>query len=179
LTFVVENIQINIVMGNFNSNCISLNFKRLISVTFFMGLLTLGTELSAQQTFKVAPPSEAKPLQKDSIDNFMSFSPVFAEGKTYLRWLVQNDKKDGVFIVERSEDGNQFEALGFKDRIGTDKTVNLFYSWVDDAPPKGFAHYRIMQVGVDNSFNYSDVVRVKTTVTQATGGSAKTETEEK
>ncbi len=144
-----------------------------------MGLLTLGTELNAQQSFKVAPPSEAKPLQKDSIDNFMSFSPIFTEGKTYLRWLVQNDKKDGVFIVERSEDGNQFEALGFKDRIGTDKAVNLFYSWVDDAPPKGYAHYRIMQVGVDNSFNYSDVVRVKTTVTQATGGSAKTETDEK
>jgi hypothetical protein len=166
-------------MGNFNSTCTLLNFKHLISVAFFMGLLTLGTSLSAQQTFKVASPSEAKPLQKDSIDNFMSFSPVFAEGKTYLRWLVQNDKKDGVFIVERSEDGNQFEALGFKDRIGTDKNVNLFYTWIDDTPPKGFAHYRIMQVGVDNSFNYSDVVRVNTSATQPAGGSAKSETEEK
>lgn len=166
-------------MGNFNSNRISLNLKHLISVSLFLGLLTLGTELKAQQTFKVAPPSEAKPLQKDSVDNFMSFSPVFAEGKTYLRWLVQNDKKDGVFIVERSEDGSQFEALGFKDRIGTDKTVNLFYSWVDDAPPKGFAHYRIMQVGVDNSFNYSDVVRVKTAITPSNGGNAKSETDEK
>ena len=60
-------------MGNFNSNCISLKFSRLISVALFIGLLTLGTELSAQQTLKVAPPSEAKLLQKDSVDNFMSF----------------------------------------------------------------------------------------------------------
>jgi hypothetical protein len=166
-------------MGNFDLKSNSFNLKHLISVALFIGVTTFSNNLKGQQTFKVAPPSEAKQLQKDSVDNFMSFSPVFAEGKTYLRWLVQNDKKDGVFIVERSEDGNQFEALGFKDRIGTDKNVNLFYSWVDDTPPKGFAHYRIMQVGVDNSFNYSDVVRVKTGLMQNSGGSAKSDSNEK
>lgn len=144
--------------------------------TITIGFLLIGYTSNAQvseQTFKVQAPSEAQELKQDSIDNFMSFSPVFVEGKTYLRWLVENDKKDGVFIVERSEDGNEFEALGFKDRVGSSKEVKLFYSYIDEAPPAGFAHYRIMQVGVDHTFNYSDVVRVKTSaVTNSTGSAS-------
>lgn len=150
--------------------------------TLICGLLLWAGASQAQapsQTLKVSAPAEAKQLQKDSVDNFVSFSPVYVEGKTYLRWLVENDKKDGVFIVERSADGESFEALAFKDRVGTDKSIRLFYSWVDEAPPAGFAHYRIMQVGNDHTFNYSDVVRVKTGAAQTTGGSASGETDEK
>ena len=99
---------------------------RILLVCIILIAVSSFTELNAQQILKVIPPSEARPLAKDSVDNFVSFSPVFAEGKTYLRWLVENDKKDGVFIVERSADGASFEALAFKDRVGTDKTVKLF-----------------------------------------------------
>ncbi len=156
------------------------DIKQLFNLPFRQLTLACGIVLCAgvanaqvpQQTLKVAPPAEAKALQKDSIDNIVSFSPVYVEGKTYLRWLVENDKKDGVFIVERSEDGDAFEALAFKDRIGTGKSVKLFYSWVDDNPPAGQAHYRIMQVGNDHTFNYSDVVRIQTAATQSTGESA-------
>ena len=165
-------------MENLN---VFLSFNRLLKTTLLgAGLILMSSSVQAQtpQTFKVAPPAEAKPLLKDSVDNFLSFSPVYVEGKTYLRWLVENDAKDGVFIVERSADGNKFEALGFKDRVGTDKSVNLWYSWVDDAPPVGAAHYRIMQVGVDHTFNYSDVVRVKTGAAASTGGNASNKLEE-
>ena len=41
-------------------------------------------------------------LMPDTANTFISFSPVFMDGKTYVRWLVKNDRKDGVFIVERS-----------------------------------------------------------------------------
>ncbi|MEX1188598.1 MAG: hypothetical protein WED33_05025 [Bacteroidia bacterium] len=160
-------------MENLNSHSTITSFLK--RTTLIASLLLTGNSLVAQtseQTFKVKPPSEAKEMVKDSVDNFLSFSPVYVEGKTYLRWLVGNDKKDGVFIVERSEDGDQFEALGFKDRVGSTKEVNLFYSYVDDAPPVGYAHYRVMQVGVDHTFNYSDVVRVKTAASANSTGSA-------
>jgi len=159
-------------MENLNTNSHLSSFFRIAFLSGCLLLAGLFTEATAQQTFKVNSPAEAKPLAKDTVDNFLSFSPVFVEGKTYLRWLVQNDRKDGVFIIERSADGNDFEALGFKDRVGTDKDVNLFYSWVDEAPPTGIAHYRVMQVGVDHTFNYSASVRVKTAAAAATGGSA-------
>lgn len=111
----------------------------------------------------------------------VSFSPVFASGKTYVRWLVQNDEKDGLFIVERSADGNEYEALGFKDRVGSPLCVNLFYSYIDEEPLNGQTYYRIMSVGTDQTYSYSDVVRVKTDMTvatPATNSATNTETEE-
>jgi len=111
-------------------------------------------------------------LVEDTVNSFISFSPVFVDGKTYVRWLVKNDKKDGLFVVERSEDGVDFEALGFKDRIGTQLLVNLFYSYVDEAPFPGETLYRVMQVGADNTYKYSDVVKVKTDLTASQSGNS-------
>jgi hypothetical protein len=111
-------------------------------------------------------------LKQDSANTFISFSPVYLDGKTYVRWLVKNDKKDGVFVVERSENGTDFEALGFRDRVGTQLLVNLFYSFVDEEPIAGDNHYRVMQVGADNTYRYSSVVKVKTPVEPRQVGSS-------
>lgn len=111
-------------------------------------------------------------MKQDSVNSFISFSPVYLDGKTYVRWLVKNDKKDGVFVVERSADGVDFEALGFKDRVGTQLLVNLFYSFIDQEPLPGQNHYRIMQVGSDNTYRYSSVVKIINTGSPIQGGSA-------
>ena len=105
----------------------------------------------------------AASLIQDAYNPILSFSPVYNEGKTYVRWLVANDEKDGIFIVERSADGQDFEALGFKDRVGSPLCVNLFYSFVDEAPIPGENYYRIMTVGTDQTYSYSAVVRVNST----------------
>ena len=143
-------------------------FVALVGITLF----SIKTHAQSTQTFVVATPSEAPALIKDEVDNFISFSPVNVEGKVYLRWMVRNDRKDGVYIIERSNDGTNFESLGFKDRVGSDKNIKLFYSWIDVAPPTDEAHYRIMQVGVDRTYTYSDVVRVKTGAAPTVGGNA-------
>jgi hypothetical protein len=101
-------------------------------------------------------------LYPDSQNNIVSFSPVFADGKTYVRWLVQNDEKDGLFIVERSADGIEFEALGYKDRVGSPLCVNLFYALTDESPFPGTTWYRIMAVSTDQTYSYSAVVKVTT-----------------
>lgn len=101
-------------------------------------------------------------LEQEKETPIVSFSPVYNNGKTFVRWLVQNDEKDGLFIIERSADGTQFEALGFKDRVGSALCVNLFYSFIDEEPISGQSYYRIMSVGTDQTFSYSDVIRVRT-----------------
>jgi hypothetical protein len=143
-------------------------FIVLIGIVFF----SINIHAQNTQTFVVAAPSDSPALIKDDVDNFISFSPVNVEGKVYLRWMVRNDRKDGVYIIERSDDGTNFESLGFKDRVGSDKNIKLFYSWIDVAPPAEEAHYRIMQVGVDRTYTYSDVVRVKTGAAPTVGGNA-------
>lgn len=149
-------------MTYFNSYSEASSMLRRAAFSIIMLLGFQGLQAQTDFSFKVDAPDQARELQRDTIDNFISFSPVYAEGKTYLRWLVHNDRKDGVFIIERSSNGKVYEALGFKDRVKTDKDVNLFYSWVDDSPPLGYTHYRIMQVGTDNTFNYSGSVRLLT-----------------
>ncbi len=148
--------------------------KSIFQFVALIGIALISINVHAQttQTFVVAAPSETPALVKDDVDNFISFSPVNVEGKVYLRWMVRNDRKDGVYIVERSNDGTNFESLGFKDRVGSDKNIKLFYSWIDVAPPSEEAHYRIMQVGVDRTYTYSDVVRVKTGAAPTVGGNA-------
>ncbi len=149
--------------------------KRLFtSKTFFISAicLFLSVATNAQTTNNASAMVGKAGLKQDTANTFISFSPVYLDGKTYVRWLVKNDKKDGVFVVERSADGVDFEALGFKDRVGTQLLVNLFYSFVDEEPLPGDNMYRIMQVGADNTFRYSSVVKVNDTGSSLQGGSA-------
>ena len=129
-------------------------------VLFLLTASSSSTELSAQSKVGTGLVGSAS-LIKDNNDVIASFSPVHNSGKTYIRWLVKNDEKDGVFVIERSKDGIDFEALGFKDRVGSPLCVNLFYSFVDEQPVNGISYYRLMAIGTDQSFSYSDVVRVR------------------
>lgn len=134
-----------------------------ISLTMLCNL-----SLNAQQKIGEGLTGSAQ-LHPEEKSNIISFSPVYTDGKTYIRWMVQNDEKDGIFIVEKSSDGVQFEALGFKDRIGSPLCVNLFYSFTDDTPFQGTTWYRIMAVSTDQTYAYSSVVRVKTQPTVEPG----------
>lgn len=141
-------------------------------------LLSVST-LSAQSKVGSGLIGSASLIQEKE-SPIVSFSPVYSSGKTFVRWLVQNDEKDGLFIVERSADGTEFEALGFKDRVGSPLCVNLFYSFIDEEPLNGQTYYRVMSVGTDQTYSYSDVVRVRTdpsAINPATN-SASTTTEE-
>ena len=136
-------------------------------------MILSGMEVSAQSVSNSGSALLNKnSLKQDSANTFISFSPVYLDGKTYVRWLVKNDKKDGVFVVDRSENGTDFEALGFRDRVGTQLLVNLFYSFVDEEPIPGDSHYRIMQVGADNTYRYSSVVKVHTPIEPRQVGSS-------
>ena len=155
--------------------------KRIYLFSFLVAILSgvCFTDLSAQTVSQSSATLLSRgDLVQDSLNTFISFSPVHLDGKVYVRWLVKNDKKDGVFIVERSEDGTEFEALGFRDRVGTQLLVNLFYSYVDEEPLAGTNHYRVMQVGADNTYRYSPVVKVVTPATPNQSGSSASATPE-
>jgi len=140
------------------------------TILFSFSLLFISTLLSAQQKMGTGLVGSAS-LMQDNYNPILSFSPVYNGGKTYVRWLVSNDEKDGIFIIERSADGVEFEAMGFKDRVGSPLCVNLFYSFVDETPIPGENYYRVMTVGTDQTYTYSDVIRVKADVPEASNPS--------
>lgn len=143
---------------------ISTGIKTLVLTVLISLIGSLDADLKAQSSKVGAGLVGAAALKKDDYNAISSFSPVYNGGKTYIRWLVSNDEKDGIFIVERSADGVDFEALGFKDRVGSPLCVNLFYSYIDEEPIAGANYYRVMSVGTDQTYTYSDVVRVRTDV---------------
>ena len=147
-----NNIMINKSIGT------SIHSMKYLILLLFISLFGISAKAQNKMGKGLIGSAELIP---DNSNLFVSFSPVFTGGKTYVRWLVSNDEKDGIFIVERSTDGVEFEALGFKDRVGSPLCVNLFYSFVDEAPLTGQSYYRIMSVGTDQTFTYSDVVRVQ------------------
>jgi len=140
------------------------------TILFSFSLLFISTLLSAQQKMGTGLVGSAS-LMQDNYNPILSFSPVYNGGKTYVRWLVSNDEKDGIFIIERSADGVEFEAMGFKDRVGSPLCVNLFYSFVDETPIPGENYYRVMTVGTDQTYTYSDVIRVKADIPEASNPS--------
>ena len=146
-----------------------LNFamKNLIIACAFIALTHVSTAQQKMGTGLIGSAS----LMQDNYNPILSFSPVYNGGKTYVRWLVSNDEKDGIFIIERSADGVEFEAMGFKDRVGSPLCVNLFYSFVDETPIPGENYYRVMTVGTDQTYTYSDVIRVKADVPEASNPS--------
>ena len=135
------------------------NFYLRITAIAFTAFLAISATAQTKMGEGLVGSAKLLPDQNNAI---VSFSPVYNNGKTYLRWLVQNDEKDGIFIVERSADGVAYESLGFKDRVGSPLCVNLFYSYTDDTPVIGQSYYRVMSVGTDQTYSYSDVVRVRT-----------------
>jgi hypothetical protein len=169
-----DNEEINSPYQTSNSKLMKSNFFTFIASVVVACLFT--TNANAQTGSNNIGFAGKGNLTEDSLNTFISFSPVHLDGKTYVRWLVKNDKKDGIFVVERSEDGTDFEALGFRDRVGTELTVNLFYSFVDEEPLAGTSLYRVMQVGADNTYKYSSVVKVKNEKNPNRGTSSAIET---
>ena len=138
--------------------------NKIIGILITATAILTGSNVQAQTQKMGTGLVGSASLQLDTYNAISSFSPVFNDGKTYIRWLASNDEKDGIFIVERSADGVDFQALGFKDRVGSPLCVNLFYSFIDEEPVSGVNYYRIMSVGTDQTYTFSDVVRVRTDV---------------
>lgn len=69
---------------------------------------------------------------------------VYNGGKVYVNWVVPSNSPDCIYVIERSLDGNEYEPLGLKE--GIQSPLELLYSWIDNKPVEGVAHYRIKRV---------------------------------
>lgn len=75
---------------------------------------------------------------------FVKQTVVYNSGKVYLNWVVRPNSDDCIYVIERSQDGVEFEPVGLKEGIGS--PLELLYSWVDTKPLSGNIQYRIKQI---------------------------------
>ena len=82
-----------------------------------------------------------------------------AEQKVDLNWVNASDDDSHQYIVERSQDGAEFEAIGSRQANGK-AGQSTEYTFIDNDPLQGISYYRIRQIGLDGEYMLSQVEQI-------------------
>lgn len=99
----------------------------------------------------------------------LSFTGETTADGTLLKWVTSMEKNFDHFEIERSTDGVHYTYVDGVAGKGAIK-ARTDYSYMDDAAPARRVYYRLKNVDLDETFDYSDVVTV--VVAGKTGGLA-------
>ncbi len=85
--------------------------------------------------------------------------PIAAEHKVLLRWTAENTVASEAFLIERSEDGHDFETIG---RLAAKNEYHaIHYQLQDEKVPSGTHYYRLVLLNNDGSREYLKTVAVQ------------------
>jgi hypothetical protein len=76
-----------------------------------------------------------------------------------VEWTTAAERNSDLFVVERSKDGELFDAIGTVPAAGESHTVNR-YLFTDHTPCPGLSYYRIEELDMDGSTDRSATVAV-------------------
>lgn len=82
-----------------------------------------------------------------------------------LDWSTTEASNFSHFSVERSYDAISFEAIGRVDGTFTTSEANTTYQFTDSSPNFGTNYYRLKQVDIDGSYEYSRIISANMTET--------------
>ncbi len=88
-----------------------------------------------------------------------SFTAEANSNKIILHWTTASELNNSGFEVERSEDNQSFEKIGFVPGLGTTtEAKNYTYEIVDFT--SGTQYYRLKQIDFDGTYEYTNSVEV-------------------
>ncbi len=88
-----------------------------------------------------------------------SFTANVVEGKIKLAWTTATELNNYGFNVERKMIDSQWENIGFVEGAGN-STSRIDYSFIDKESTSSKVQYRLKQLDLDGSFEYSNIVEV-------------------
>ncbi|MFD1630403.1 discoidin domain-containing protein [Pseudopedobacter beijingensis] len=87
---------------------------------------------------------------------YLSFDVKQQSEGVVLEWITAYEKNNSHFIIERSSEGINFEAIGeLAGKVNSSAAVN--YIWNDKNPVTGNNYYRLKQVDLDGKYEYSNI----------------------
>ncbi len=90
-----------------------------------------------------------------------SFTANITEGKVILNWTTATEVNNYGFELQRSSNqASKFVTIGFIEGHGNSNSPQE-YSFIDSEITEGSLSYRLKQIDIDGSFEYSDIVTVK------------------
>ena len=104
-----------------------------IFTTFFAAftLLVLPATVHAQ-TVTISYRGDDIEFSKDTVAQLKLFTAMCREGKTYLHWDIAGQHADGVYIIYRSLDGENYSVAGQKRGIGVPILQDIAYYFTDE-----------------------------------------------
>lgn len=103
-----------------------------------------GTVCNALQVFTVLPVE----LTRFDVDK--------TADAAILSWATASEKNNDKFIIERSNDGMEYEQIGEVSGNGTTNETKT-YKHIDNNPSLGVNYYRLKQVDFDGKYEYSPI----------------------
>lgn len=92
---------------------------------------------------------------------WLSFDGVHQQQSNQLNWSTASEKNNKAFVVERSLDGEKFEAIGIVNGVGNSNVVSK-YQYSDNQLPDATAlYYRLKQIDFDGKYSYSKVIKIE------------------
>lgn len=92
-----------------------------------------------------------------------SFQAFTSGNSVTLNWLTATETNNYGFQIERSQDTVTFIKIGFTQGHGTTTQANS-YHYVDERLPIGQYYYRLKQIDLDGTFEYSPTIEISIAV---------------
>jgi hypothetical protein len=93
----------------------------------------------------------------------LSFSGIYSNQQTLLKWSSENELNFDKFEVERSNNGADFRFVGVKPAVGSISSVKTNYAFNDDLSllSGNVFFYRLKMVDMDGKAKYSNVIMIR------------------
>jgi hypothetical protein len=89
-----------------------------------------------------------------------SFTAKKREQTAVLNWTTTSESHNQGFEIQRSVNNLTFNTIGFVDGVGTTYNTQS-YTFTDTQMGAGNNYYRLKQIDLDGTFNYSRMVQVE------------------
>lgn len=137
-----------------------LNYVNVNTLMYRTGAINSNASSETRQTslffksFNLTNKNIALPIK------LISFNASLNNNNVSLNWATASEVNNDYFTIERSKDGQNFEALLTKRGAGN-STVRRDYEANDPNPFQGYSYYRLKQTDYDGRFTYSKVETIK------------------
>jgi hypothetical protein len=142
-----------------------LSIKTGHSSTTYSSMVTLNPNANGnsgaafQWTLRTGSPCLRGPISLDCPlpVSLLSFEVSAAvSNSTLVSWSTSSEINNDYFIIERSFDGINFDAVGKVEGLGNSSQVNS-YEFTDLQSTNGIVYYRLKQVDEDGTYLYSEI----------------------
>ena len=91
--------------------------------------------------------------------SLIDFAAKANDASIEVKWSTASEKDNSAFVLEKSLDGQTWSAIGTVKGAKTSNVVNN-YGIVDYKAVAGFQYYRLKQIDLDGTVNYSKAIAV-------------------